>query len=217
MDLSEILAQPEGFTPPVVTVKIKKVWPRKAGESANGPWSYQDIDVENGRLKLKNLPEFPTAREGQSVTLKANQSKQHGLTGMKVNHEQYNGNTYHKLVVTNSCKWEWAGSQNGTSSTASGSASTPPVTDIRAYLDHLLSCASVTNQVTNLLGITEQPAIQACFATICIDVKNRGIMLPKVLPELAVEKPEQGDPYDDVPVDEYEPEPNEFGPDDVPF
>lgn len=200
MELSEILAQPEGFTPPAVTVKIKKVWPRKSGENNNGPWSYQNVEVEGGRLKLKNLPEFPKAREGQTVKLNANQSKQHGLTGIKVNHEEYNGNTYHQLVITNSCKWEW-GQLSTNGSTAPKSSPAASETSIEAYTAHLLSCAALTNQLTGLLGISDEQAMQACFATVCIDTKNRGVLLPKNLPGLTAttEKSEQGDPYEDAP------------------
>lgn len=222
MELSEILAQPEGFTPPSATVKIKKVWPRKSGENNNGPWSYQNVEVEGGRLKLKNLPVFPLEREGQTVTLKANQSKQHGLTGIKVNHEQYNGNTYHQLVITNSCKWEWGPSQNGASTPTQSPANHAPAgIGVREYMDHLLSCAAVTNQVTELLGISDEQAMQACFATVCIDTKNRGVLLPKNLPGLTAaitEKSEQGDPYEDAPksiVDDADLPPDYD--DDIPF
>lgn len=203
MELSEILKQPDGFTPPSVTVKIKKVWPRREGTNDNGAWSFQNVEIEGGgRLKLKTLPEFPKAREGQTVTLRANESKQHGLTGIKVNHEQYNGQTHHQLVITNSCKWEWGPSQNGASTPApSGTNHGAEIIGIREYMDHLLSCASVTNQVTELLGISDEQAMQACFATICIDTKNRGVLLPKNLPGLTAttEKSQQSDPYEDAP------------------
>lgn len=200
MELSQILQQPEGFTPPQVTVQIKKVWDYKSGVGENGSWSFQSVDVEGGRLNLKNLQEFPQAREGQTVTLRANQSKQHGLTGIKVNHREYNGKTIDQLVITNSCKWEWGPNHNGAS--APSAQSTPsyqpkPETGIREYMDHLLSIAALTRQVTELLEISDEQAVQSCFATLCIDAKNRGIVLPKNLP--SQEKPEQGDPYDDAP------------------
>lgn len=201
MEISQILQQPEGFTPPDVTVRITKVHPRKAGENNNGPWSFQNVEVEGGRLKLKTLPEFPKAREGQTVTLRANQSKQHGLTGMKVNHEQYNGNIYHQILVTNSCKWEFA--QNGSQPTPqNGAAPTQNRPEsIQDYIDHLLSVAALSNQITAVLGIGDDAAMQACFATLCIDTKNRGLMLPKTLPAIVpgTASAEQGDPYENAP------------------
>lgn len=212
MELSEILQQPEGFTPPSVTVKIKKVWDYKSGNNQDGPWSFQNVDVEGGgKLKLKSLPQFPKAREGQTVTLRANQSKQHGLTGMKVNHEEYKGKTYHQLVVTNSCKWEFAGSStNGT--TALQSSHGTPELSIEGYTAHLLSCAALTNQITTILGVSDEEAIQACFATICIDTKNRGIVLPKDLPAVVeTGKDEQRNPYEDTPPE------SQFTDDDIPF
>lgn len=214
MELSEILNQPEGFTPPSVTVKIKKVWPRKSGENSNGPWSFQNIEVEGGRLKLKSLPEFPKTREGQSVTLKANQSKQHGLTGLKVNHEEYQGTTYHQLVITNSCKWEWATpSTNGSSAPHSSPITSELSTE--TYLTHLLSCAALTNQITTLLGISDEQAMQSCFATICIDAKNRGIVLPKDLPSLAPEVSEPEEQFG-APASSHQEPPSDYD-DDIPF
>src|ERR1051325_3741154 len=184
MDLLEVLKQPEGFTPPDVTVTIEKVFAYKSGEGENGPWSFQDVQVKGGgKLKLKGLMrEFPTDRVGQTVTIRADQSKQHGLTGLKVAHEEYQNKTYKKLIVTSSAKWEWGaastngngnGSQNSHAPAANGSLNR------EAYADHLLSCAELANLVTANLQIDDAVAVQACFATICIDTKNRNILLPK--------------------------------------
>lgn len=218
MELSEILAQPEGFTPPSATVKIKKVWEYKSGIGENGSWSFQTVEVEGGRLNLKNLAEFPKSREGQTVILRANQSKQHGLTGIKVNHREYNGKTYDQLVITNSCKWEWGPNQIGASAPSAPSATAyqaKPEMGIREYMDHLLSVAGLTNQVTDILGVRDEQGIQACFATLCIDAKNRGIVLPKALPALAEPPSQQGDPYEDAPPPDVDP--NEFTEEDIPF
>ena len=217
MELSEILRQPEGFTPPEVTVKIEKVYERKSGESSNGPWSFQDLQVTGGRLKLKGLPEFPKAREGMTVTLKANSSKQHGLTGMKVNHEQYQGKIYDKLVITSSCKWEWAEPSRNGHSTPQGNGHAPRETRIEhdsmdGYIDHLMSVAALSNQITTVLGINEPAAMQACFATLCIDTKNRGILLPKSLPKVVESELEEVEPSDWT-----APDPPEFADEDIPF
>lgn len=188
MQLAEILKQPEGFTPPDVTITIDKVWDYKSGMGDNGPWSFQDIQVAGGgRLKLKGLPQFPSDRAGQTVTIKANQSKQHGLTGLKVAHEEYNGNTYDKLVITKSAKWEFANpSANGNSTHAGGSSNgkkeltydNSPTSGVEPYMAHLFGCAALAGQVAGLLKVKDEQALQACFATICIDTKNRGILLP---------------------------------------
>lgn len=182
MQLSEILKQPEGFTPPDVTVKIEKVYDYKSGESEKGAWSFQDIQVlGGGKLKLKGLPEFPKDREGMTVTIKAHTSTQHGLTGLKVAHEQYNNNTYDKLVITKSAKWEFA----NPATTASGNNGkkeltydTSPNGNVEPYMAHLFGCATLAGQVAGLMKVSDEQALQACFATICIDTKNRGILLP---------------------------------------
>lgn len=182
MQLAEILKQPEGFTPPDVTVTIEKVWDYKSGIGDNGPWSFQDIQVSGGgRLKLKGLPEFPADRAGQTVTIKANQSKQHGLTGLKVAHEPYNGKTYDKLIVTKSAKWEFA-APGAVQSNGNGhkelTYDTAPSSGVEPYMAHLFGCANLASQVAGLMKVKDEQALQACFATICIDTKNRGIMLP---------------------------------------
>ncbi len=191
MELSDILKQVDGFTPPDVTVKIEKVWDYKSGTSDKGEWSFQDIQVFGtiGRLKLKGLPEFPKDREGMTVTIRANQSKQHGLTGLKVAHEEYNGKTYDKLVITGSAKWEFAApTSNGNSQPAATQSNghtkleltyAPPMNDVQPYAAHLLGCAALAGEIAGVLKVTDGAALQACFATICIDTKNRGILLPK--------------------------------------
>lgn len=214
MELTEVLKMPDGFTPPNVTVTIEKVFPYKSGEGENGPWSFQDIQVRGGgRLKLKGLPEFPESRVGQTVTIEANQSKQHGLTGLKVAHEEYQNKTYDKLVITSSAKWKWtaaATNGNGNASSAAGAQSgVAPVDSVR-YADHLLSCAELANLVMSSLAVEDPQAIQACFATICIDTKNRNILLPKPMTLPAV-----ADDPDEPPMGV--PPENPFDDDEIPF
>lgn len=217
MDLAEIMKMPEGFTPPDVTVTVDKVFAYKSGEGENGPWSFQDVQVKGGgKLKLKGLMrEFPSDRVGQTVTIRANQSKQHGLTGLKVAHEEYQNKTYDKLIVTSSAKWEWgAGSTNGHATTHGAASSTQNgAPDDAAYTDHLLSCAELANLVTAKLEIEDSQAVQACFATICIDTKNRNILLPK--PKTLETNADRDDPYGGEPG---EPPPDsEFSDEDIPF
>lgn len=215
MDLAEILKMPEGFTPPDVTVTIEKVYAYKSGEGENGPWSFQDIQVKGGgRLKLKGLMrEFPADRAGQTVTIRANQSKQHGLTGLKVAHEEYQNKTYDKLIVTSSAKWEWGAAANGQSAPQNGHApAQSSALNEQTYTDHLLSCAELANVVTAQLQIDEAGAVQACFATICIDTKNRGILLPKPKTLASTQWDHSGPPPDDeTPMDEP------WEDDDIPF
>lgn len=213
MQLSEILKQPDGFTPPDVTVKIEKVWDYKSGMSDKGEWSFQDLQIfgTTGRLKLKGLPEFPKDREGMTVTIKAHSSTQHGLTGLKVAHEEYQGKTYDKLVITKSAKWEFA-SPNSAPTPTNGNGKQDlrytPTNDTQGYMAHLFGCASLAGQVAGLMKVSDEQALQACFATICIDTKNRGILLPSPNGSTATEpEAEQGKsaPWlqEHDPVDDY--------------
>lgn len=201
MELSEVLKQPEGFTPPDVTVKIEKVYEYKSsGPNEQNFWSFQDLQVTGGRLKLKGIKhEFPKDREGMTVTIRANQSKQHGLTGLKVAHEEYNGKTYDKLIVTPSAKWEFANpatvSAPGPQANGNGKSELTyaGASDTEQYMTHLFGCASLAGQVAGLIGVKDEQALQACFATICIDTKNRGILLPKPSENGHSEPEEEGD------------------------
>jgi hypothetical protein len=197
MDLQEILSQPEGFTPPSVTVKIEKVFPYKSGESDKGAWSFQSVKVDGGELKLKNLDEFPADRVGETVTLKAFQSKQHGLTGMKVAHEEYQGKTYNKLVITPTCLWEWA---NGKTHPNGNGASALPATQTRVeprtvrdeinLESHLAECARIANSLAESLHLEDDSARQACFATVCIDAQRHNVILGDSKPSDAPPKPQ---------------------------
>jgi hypothetical protein len=220
MDLNEILEQPEGFCPPSVTITVDKVFAYKHGESDQGEYSFQDIKaMGGGTIKLKNLlREFPESRVGQTVTIKANQSKNHGLTGLKVVHEAYQGKTYDKLIVTPSAKWEW-GSANGNGAQPIAAAKpTQDIATIRSdsqvsetvYQDHILSCTELANVVVAQLEITDPAAIQACFATICIDTKNRNLLLPKPKTLPLVSGQESGPEHESNPFDDDNGEPIPF-------
>jgi hypothetical protein len=200
---------PEGFTPPDVTVTIEKVFAFKSGEGENGPWSFQDVQVKGGgKLKLKGLMrEFPADRVGQTVTIRANQSKQHGLTGLKVAHEEYQNKTYDKLIITSSAKWEWGAAStngNGNGSQNSHAPTQNGTLNRESYADHLLSCAELANLVTANLQIDDAVAVQACFATICIDTKNRNILLPKPKTLPAIEDHADGPPMGGPPDDPFD-------------
>jgi hypothetical protein len=184
MDLQEVLSQPEGFTPPSVTVKIEKVFPYKSGESDKGKWSFQSVKTTSGELKLKNLDPFPNDRVGETVTLRAYPSKQHGLTGMKVAHEEYQGKTYDKLVITPTAIWEWQNENGGfavakkAQSNGQPARSEPRVEkDEFRFESHLSECARIANAMAEQLGITDDAARQACFATVCIDAQRHNVIL----------------------------------------
>lgn len=50
------------------------------------------------------------------------------------------------------------------------------------YTAHILECASIAQQVAQLIGLRDDSARQACFATVCIDAKGHGVFLEPVPP-----------------------------------
>lgn len=180
---------PDGFTPPSVTVTIEKVFKRTAGEGDNGTYSYQDVAVVGGKLKLKNLDPFPEDRIGETVTLKAYSSPKHGLTGMKVAHEEYQGKIYDKLVITPTCEWVWAETnKNGSNGhpATNGNGAAPKAQNAPAQRtsqpafnleSHLLACAEIADSIATRLSLADDSARQACFATVCIDAQRHNVIL----------------------------------------
>lgn len=51
------------------------------------------------------------------------------------------------------------------------------------YTAHILECASIAQQVAQLIGLRDDSARQACFATVCIDAKGHGVFLEPVPPD----------------------------------
>jgi hypothetical protein len=73
-------------------------------------------------------------------------------------------------------------------------------TDGDVYSDHVLSCAELAGIVSAKLDINDPAAIQACFATIVIDTKNRNILLPKPKTLYSTNEPSEPEenPFDDL-------------------
>lgn len=225
MDLKTINEQPDGFCPPELTVKIMKVWERKSGTNDTGDWSFQNVDVEQdgqkATLKLKNLPVFPESRIGMTVTIRANKSAQHGMTGIKTETRVYQNKTYKSITITPSGRWEWAEpgkeQSNGHAPAVAPQAATNGHSSDTSYADHVLACAELANVVILQLELDDPQAMQACFATICIDTKNRNILLPP--PEMrrvaAPAVPAEVEREPEEPPEDLQDDP--FGEDPIPF
>ena len=216
MKLAEIVKQPDGFVPPDITVRIDKVHDRKSGEGEYGEWSFQNVDIsENGtksQLKLKNVREFPREHEGRQVRIASNHSDKHGLTGLRVETREYKGKDYQNIVITESAKWAW--DANGHSAPVDAPQSLPaaekaaqpvqqavqrPTGETEAYAEHLLQCAALAERVVARLVIGEAAAVQACFATVVIDAKNRNLLLAAEQGKDTGGQPEAQVDDDDIP------------------
>ena len=105
--LSQISEMEDGLPIPMLSGRIKIVFEYKKGEGEYGPWSFQSAVLTNGEseanLKFKNMDDM-TPLQGKEVTIRANKSTKHGLTGVVKAVETYQGKTYHKVLLTQSCK-----------------------------------------------------------------------------------------------------------------
>jgi hypothetical protein len=105
--LESIESLDDGEVIPAIEGTIAEVYERKSGENAYGPWSFQDAMIshngEKVKLKFVNMDDMADLK-GKLVRIEANHSKQHGFTGVTKMIDEYNGKTYHKVKLTQSCK-----------------------------------------------------------------------------------------------------------------
>lgn len=59
------------------------------------------------------------------------------------------------------------------------------------YAAHILECAAIAKQVGEHLGLRDDAARQACFATVCIDAKGHGVFLEPVPPHIKTPAPKE--------------------------
>lgn len=62
------------------------------------------------------------------------------------------------------------------------------------YTAHILECASIAQQVAQLIGLRDDSARQACFATVCIDAKGHGVFLEPIPPDTKTPAESNGKP-----------------------
>lgn len=74
--------------------KIETLWPRKAGQKDNKPWSFQNGTLRDGsgvvKFTLSGRDELPVNEfKGKTVVFMANHGDKHGWTGLKVKENDY--------------------------------------------------------------------------------------------------------------------------------
>lgn len=108
--ISEVLKMEPGEIPPVVRGKCVNVWKYRSGEGKDGPYSFQDIVLEDGGEKLtvtvKNRDEYPWKEiKEKEVTIIAGRHSNNGkLIGVEVYENDYNGKKELRLRVTPSAE-----------------------------------------------------------------------------------------------------------------
>lgn len=60
------------------------------------------------------------------------------------------------------------------------------------YAAHILECAAIAKQVGEHLGLRDDAARQACFATVCIDAKGHGVFLEPIPKDTKTPVPQNG-------------------------
>lgn len=94
---------PDGTVVPAVRGTVKKVFDQRSGENGRGPWSLQNLLLEDAAgeafgVMLKDREPFPF-RPGETVTFEAHQGDKQ-KTGVYAFDDTYQGNTERKIKIT---------------------------------------------------------------------------------------------------------------------
>lgn len=87
--------------------RITKVYEQKSGTGNYGPWTMQNMIVEDstGHVQVTwGGPDDLSDLEGEIRLFESSQSDKHGLTGIKWDVRTSNGKTYSGIKLTESCK-----------------------------------------------------------------------------------------------------------------
>jgi len=95
--------QADGQVLPLIEATLKVIYERKSGTSQRGDWSIQNGVLTDGTnevpIQLKDRDEMPQSMKGKVLRFEASNT-QHGLNGVKVFDDTYNGTTTRKLKIT---------------------------------------------------------------------------------------------------------------------
>lgn len=96
MKIQEVLALADGFPVVDLRCRVKKAFPPKRGESAKGPWCVMNLILTDDTGEMRASWWSPTTEdhreiEGQDVEISARKNSKNVLSGVKVEHKEYEG------------------------------------------------------------------------------------------------------------------------------
>lgn len=107
VSLSDALQSDPGEQLPAVRGKVLKVGKYFRGESAKGPWSFQTVTLDDStakaEVKFKGREAFAPASVGKVMFIVANNGER-GLTGVRVEDDEYQGKVTRIVLVTSSAE-----------------------------------------------------------------------------------------------------------------
>ena len=105
--LAEALKMDPGEQLPAIRGKVVKVGKYFSGQSAKGPWSFQTLTIDDGGtktdVKFKGRDQIAPDAVGKVAFVVANNGER-GLTGVRVEDDEYNGKTTRIVLVTPSAE-----------------------------------------------------------------------------------------------------------------
>lgn len=109
--LNTLPSMQDGQTIGFIRGVLVKIFPQKSGTHSNGEWSIQNGTIRDASgtevdLFIKDRREIPQDVKGKTIEITAANSKQHGLTGIKVMDDDFKGNITRKLKITASATIE---------------------------------------------------------------------------------------------------------------
>jgi len=112
LTVADVVKMSAGEIVPALKCRLKAAYPRESGTSANGDWTRQNITVDDGhgheiKAQVWNKEAIHKDYGGSWMTLLCSQSEKHGLTGLKLAENNYQGKTSIILKVTASALIEF--------------------------------------------------------------------------------------------------------------
>jgi hypothetical protein len=127
--LAEALKMDPGEQLPAIRGKVVKVGKYFSGESAKGPWSFQTLVIDEGGtkadVKFKGRDQIAPDAVGKVAFVVANNGER-GLTGLRVEDDEYNGKTTRIVLVTPSAELTFGKGDWGTGPKEKASADSEP-------------------------------------------------------------------------------------------
>jgi hypothetical protein len=196
--LSEIEAFEDGEVLTEISGHVKAVYERKSGVGEYGPWSFQDLTLTDGdidvRIKAKNLEDLKDF-QGKDITITANKSPKHGLTGLTKLVEEYQGKTYHKVQLTSSCKINGKGTEEPDEIPMDHDSQGQALTGVTEARQHIMRAVNLYVLCVDAVDAVIKPHIegmtaelyQAAIGSLFIESSRSGLI--SKMPNTPIKKP----------------------------
>jgi len=235
LTIKEILALDSGEVVPSITGKIAALYDWKSDEGEYGPYSVQSgMLTQDGQPPIRfsawNFDNLKSLK-GKQVTISANKSEKHGLTGLVAVDNEFRGKVTRELKITGSAtieETEWGDAPRETQNDVKETGTSPRLSNAATKSDpedadngiiearrHLMQSANLYVLCTHAVDKVIMPELlnslktneifQAAVSTLYIEASRAGLVdkMPSVPVKAKSEQSKQtGELENDKPADD---------------